>query len=211
MAQKPKLTVDCKRIATAMSHFQFQFLRGQWWLPNLKFAENSFWFNHQFFSSYLKFMTQACTVSLFENSHWSVKVPLSCNLLCYLFSVLTWRHGDHAGVQNNSQKVFWEFDSIIMQSLSSILPLFCTPTWPSHHVSENQELNSICPEIIFDQNITSVSLSLVLIGKEDNLWNDRDHCSLLLKMGKNKVWVSSGEGLWEDRCVFLSTWALSIS
>ena len=37
--------------------------------------------------------------------------------------------------------VFWEFDSIIMQNLTNILPLFCTPTWPSHHdhVSENQE------------------------------------------------------------------------
>ena len=31
------------------------------------------------------------------------------------------------------KKVFWEFDSIVMQNL----PLFCTPTWPSHHVSEN--------------------------------------------------------------------------
>ena len=39
-----------------------------------------------------------------------------------------------------AKKVFWEFDSIIMQNLSDILPLFCTPTWPSHHVSENQEL-----------------------------------------------------------------------
>jgi len=38
-----------------------------------------------------------------------------------------------------AKKVFWEFDSIIMQNLSDILPLFCTPTWPSHHVSENQE------------------------------------------------------------------------
>ena len=37
------------------------------------------------------------------------------------------------------KKVFWEFDSIIMQNLSDILPSFCTPTWPSHHVSENQE------------------------------------------------------------------------
>ena len=37
------------------------------------------------------------------------------------------------------EKVFWEFDSIIMQNVSDILPLFCTPTWPSHHVSENQE------------------------------------------------------------------------
>ena len=39
-----------------------------------------------------------------------------------------------------AKKGFWEFDSIIMQNLSDILPLFCTPTWPSHHVSENQEL-----------------------------------------------------------------------
>ena len=38
------------------------------------------------------------------------------------------------------KKVFWEFDSITMQNLSDILPLFCIPTWPSHHVSENQEL-----------------------------------------------------------------------
>ena len=35
--------------------------------------------------------------------------------------------------------VFWDFDSISMQNLSDILPLFCTPMWPSHHVSENQE------------------------------------------------------------------------
>ena len=50
-----------------------------------------------------------------------------------------WRHGRHVGVQNNSQKVFWEFYSIIMQNMSDIFPLFCTSTWPSHHVSENQE------------------------------------------------------------------------
>ena len=40
-----------------------------------------------------------------------------------------------------AKKVFWEFDSIIMQNLSDILPSFCTQTWPSRHVSENQELN----------------------------------------------------------------------
>ena len=34
---------------------------------------------------------------------------------------------------------FREFDSIIMQNLGDILQLFCTPTWPSHHVGENQE------------------------------------------------------------------------
>ena len=35
--------------------------------------------------------------------------------------------------------VFWDFDSIIMQNFSDVLPLFCTPTWPSHHVNNNQE------------------------------------------------------------------------
>ena len=39
-----------------------------------------------------------------------------------------------------AKKGFWDFDSIIMQNFRDILPLFCTPIWPSHHVSENQEL-----------------------------------------------------------------------
>ena len=34
-----------------------------------------------------------------------------------------------------AKKVFWDFDSIIVQNLSDVLPLFCAPTWPSHHVS----------------------------------------------------------------------------
>ena len=38
-----------------------------------------------------------------------------------------------------AKKFLWEFDSNIMQNLSDILPLFCTPIWPSHHGSENQE------------------------------------------------------------------------
>ena len=42
--------------------------------------------------------------------------------------------------RTTAKKVFWDFADIIMQNLSEILPLFCTPTWPSHHVSENQEL-----------------------------------------------------------------------
>ena len=33
---------------------------------------------------------------------------------------------------------FWAFDSMIMQNLTEILPLFCTATWPLNHVSENQ-------------------------------------------------------------------------
>ena len=47
------------------------------------------------------------------------------------------------------KKFFWEFDSIIMQDLSAILPLFCTPTWPSHHVSENQ---------VFSRDVTAAML-----------------------------------------------------
>ena len=39
-----------------------------------------------------------------------------------------------------ANKVLWEFDSIITQNLNDILPLFCTPTCPSHHPSENREL-----------------------------------------------------------------------
>ena len=36
-----------------------------------------------------------------------------------------------------AKKICWEFDSIII--LGDVLPLFCSPTWPSHYVSENQE------------------------------------------------------------------------
>ena len=36
-------------------------------------------------------------------------------------------------------KVLREFEYTIMQNLSDILPLFCTPTWPSHHQCENPE------------------------------------------------------------------------
>ena len=35
----------------------------------------------------------------------------------------TSRHGGHVGGKNNSRKVFWEFDSIIMQNLSYIFLL----------------------------------------------------------------------------------------
>ena len=45
--------------------------------------------------------------------------------------------------RTKAKKVFWEFDSIIMQNLSDNLPLFCTPTWPCHHVNENQELDRV--------------------------------------------------------------------
>ena len=38
-----------------------------------------------------------------------------------------------------ANKVFWEFDCIIMENLSNISLLFCTPTCPPHHVSATQE------------------------------------------------------------------------
>ena len=38
------------------------------------------------------------------------------------------------------KKVFWEFDSIIVQNMSHNLLLFCAPTWPSYHVNENHLL-----------------------------------------------------------------------
>ena len=34
-----------------------------------------------------------------------------------------------------AKEVLWEFDSIILQNFRHILLLFCTPTWPSCHVS----------------------------------------------------------------------------
>ena len=61
--------------------------------------------------------------------------------------------------RTKAKKVSWEFDSIIMQNLSDILSLFCTPTWPSHHVSENQELSlsviSKCISLRVDVNSSS--------------------------------------------------------
>ena len=45
----------------------------------------------------------------------------------------------NVGAQNNGKKSLLEAGSIIMQNLSDILPLFCKPTWLSHHVSQNQE------------------------------------------------------------------------
>ena len=63
--------------------------------------------------------------------------------------VFTWRHRGHVGGQNNREKVFWEFDSIIMQNTSHNLLLFCAPTWPSHHVTENHLYQFIQPFLNF--------------------------------------------------------------
>ena len=91
----------------------------------------------------------------------SLIIPRTCvvsplrnvKLFCTITANLTWRPSWIRSIlgfsrdatatmlvyRTMAKKFFWEFDSIIMQDLSAILPLFCTPTWPSHHVSENQE------------------------------------------------------------------------
>ena len=46
--------------------------------------------------------------------------------------------GGHVGVLNNSEKVFWEFGAIIMLNARYVFLFFCTPTWPSDHVTVNQ-------------------------------------------------------------------------
>ena len=53
-----------------------------------------------------------------------------------------------------AQKVIWEFDAIIMQNSSDILPLFCTGTWPSHQVSENKELFNFILFFYFNMPVT---------------------------------------------------------
>ena len=64
------------------------------------------------------------------------------------YRFFTRSHGGHVGVQNNSKKkVFGNFFSIIMQILSDMLPLFCTPTVPSYHVSTtNRFRRFVSPE-----------------------------------------------------------------
>ena len=51
--------------------------------------------------------------------------------------------------KTKSKKVFWEFDSIIMQNSSDTLPSLCAPTWPSHHVCENQEYTPLLVVLMY--------------------------------------------------------------
>ena len=81
-----RLQKDCN----CNKSFPIQLLRGQWWLANhIKVAESSFWFNHQF--SFLKlfevFDTGMHCQFVVQNCHWSIKVPLSCNLMGYLLAI----------------------------------------------------------------------------------------------------------------------------
>ena len=44
--------------------------------------------------------------------------------------------------RTKEKKAFWEFDSVIAQNMSHNLLLFCAPTWPCYHVTENHLLLS---------------------------------------------------------------------
>ena len=88
-AQKPKLTVDCKKDGSCKKSFPIQLLRGQWWLADhIKVCRRYCLAQSSIFSKDLKFLIESHTISsLFENCHWSVKVPLCCNLMGYLLGI----------------------------------------------------------------------------------------------------------------------------
>ena len=46
--------------------------------------------------------------------------PLACHCKCPVMAC-TRCHAGYVGGKNKSEKVFWEFDAIIMQNLSNIL------------------------------------------------------------------------------------------
>ena len=57
-------------------------------------------------------------------------------------------------------KVFWEFESIIMQNTShNNLLLFCAPTWPSHHMIETIY---ICVFLVFFSTGNAYQLSQLI-------------------------------------------------
>ena len=64
------------------------------------------------------------------------------------------------------KKAFWEFDSIIMQNVTDILLLFCTPTWSSYHVSVNQEYTEFTMAAMLDFLSSYMQIShTLLMGK----------------------------------------------
>ena len=111
--------------------------------------------------------------------------PVTGNCYEFWFSVFMWRHGSQAAMLVNRtimKKVFWEFDSIVMQNWSDILPLFCTLTWPSHHVSENQELVNLTVCTCCDWSqwlLFQQSFEKLFFMEKTNLNCRVDHPSLL--------------------------------
>ena len=55
-----------------------------------------------------------------------------------------------------------------MQNVSDILSLFCTPTWPSQHVSENQEY--FRRQSIWKLGITFLTIIPFVLATEGAFW-----------------------------------------
>ena len=91
------------------------------------------------FPEYIQKKMQICPLNLdFAHMFFSLKVAysrFSCDVTAAMFVYRT----------IVKKGFFLGFDSIIMRNLSDILPLICTPIWPSHYVSENQELAVLMP------------------------------------------------------------------
>ena len=80
------------------------------------------------------------------------KCCYSCGLYCtymYMFFDCTWPHGGHDGRKKNSEKVFWEFDSIIMQNLGCIFLLFWHQDGRLVDITWVQYFNSPCTKYFF--------------------------------------------------------------
>ena len=122
--------------------------------------------------------------------------------------VFTGCHCGHIGIQNNSKKSLLEFYSIIMQNLRTILPLFCTPTWPSHHVSDNRENYSKlggCTLATIGQIWVAKYKKLVtyLCGGKRFLFDNSQECYLtkIMKTLKSReVWLTPRGGI--GSCLF---------
>ena len=109
-----------------------------------KISIENFWSIRKFV--FVLFLSEAliARISLYGKCH-----EHSQKLRLRAFSFSMWRHGGHVGVKNNSAKSLYRMLCCYYAklNLSDILPLFCTPTWLSHHVSQNQELGAFNSEV----------------------------------------------------------------
>ena len=70
----------------------------------------------------------------------------------------------HVGGKNNSEKVFWKFDSICCHGKPELrFPIVLAPTWPSYHVSaikESKPSQEVHTRILKLQSYKTLFLSL---------------------------------------------------
>ena len=77
-----------------------------------------------------------------------------------------------------------------MQNLSDILPLLCTPAWPSRHVSENQEYEGLVllgPSVVLGLS----SRSNLVQWTEVSFHLSRTVLSFISRAGKSSSGVTS--------------------